>query len=45
MLHIRLVISGLPLALSACFRCIDADGNVMIVCFDVVQLGYKIKFK
>lgn len=45
LLYLSLVIKGLPLAVSTCSNCVGDDGCLDIICFDGLQLGYKIKYK
>ena len=44
-LYLVLVIKGLPLAVSTCSRCVSPGGVIDVVCFDGLQLGYKLKYK
>ncbi|OSX79179.1 hypothetical protein BU14_0085s0030 [Porphyra umbilicalis] len=44
-LYLSLVIKGLPLDVSTCARCVSSSGVIDIVCFDGLQLGYKLKYK
>jgi len=44
-LYLSLVIKGLPLVVSTCTSCVTPDGNIDVVCFDGLQLGYKHKYK
>lgn len=45
LLYLRLVIKGLPLAVSTCSTCVRAGGLMDVVCFDGLQLGYNVKYK
>jgi len=45
LLYIYLVIEGLPLAVSTCARCTRPDGSLQFICFDGLQLGFKIRYK
>ncbi|GAB0493146.1 hypothetical protein MMPV_004419 [Pyropia vietnamensis] len=44
-LYLSLVIKGVPAAVSQCATCRRADGSYAIVCFDGLQLGYRVKYK
>jgi len=44
-LYISLVIKGVPPSVTLCRKCRRADGSYKIVCFDGLQLGYRIKYK
>lgn len=39
------MIKGLPPAVSTCANCVGSDGCLDIICFDGLQLGYKVKHK
>jgi len=43
-LYLKLVIAGLPAAVKRCARCVRVDGSCAVICFDGLQLGYRIKF-
>lgn len=43
-LYLSLVIAGLPSAVTRCQRCVRPDGSYAIICFDGLQLGYRLKF-
>lgn len=43
-LYLSLVIAGLPAAVTRCERCMRSDGSYSIICFDGLQLGYRLKF-
>lgn len=43
-LYLSLVIAGLPAAVTRCKRCVRSDGSYSIICFDGLQLGYRLKF-
>lgn len=45
LLYLSLVIKGLPRAVSTCANCVGSDGCLDIICFDGLQLGYKVKHK
>eukprot|EP00168_Porphyra_purpurea_P009753 TRINITY_DN2392_c0_g1_i7.p1 TRINITY_DN2392_c0_g1~~TRINITY_DN2392_c0_g1_i7.p1 ORF type:complete len:541 (+),score=79.17 TRINITY_DN2392_c0_g1_i7:2286-3908(+) len=45
LLYIYLVIEGLPLAVSTCARCTRPDAGLRFICFDGLQLGFKIRYK
>lgn len=45
LLYIYLVIKGLPAALSTCAVCTRADGSLHTVCFDGLQLGFKLRYR
>lgn len=45
MIYLELAIKGLPLNVSTCRTCARPDGSFAIVCFDGLQLGYKVKYK
>lgn len=45
LLYIYLVIEGLPLAVSTCARCTRPDGSLQFICFDGLQLGFKLRYK
>jgi len=42
--YLSLVIAGLPGEVTQCKICRRADGSYAIICFDGLQLGYKLKF-
>jgi len=44
-LYLSLVIKGLPLEVSTCAHCVSAAGVIDVVCFDGLQMGYKLKYK
>jgi len=44
-LYLSLVVKGLPLAVSACSRCVSSDSAIAVVRFDGLQRGYKHKYK
>jgi len=44
-LHLSLVVKGVPLAVTQCVKCRRSDGSYMVVCFDGLQLGYRVKYK
>jgi len=44
-LYLSLVIKGLPLDVSTCAQCVSASGVIDVLCFDGLQLGYKLKYK
>ncbi|KAK1859160.1 hypothetical protein I4F81_001757 [Pyropia yezoensis] len=44
-LYLSLVIKGLPLGVSTCAKCVLPDGSLLTICFDGLQLGYKVKYK
>jgi len=44
-MYLELFIKGLPLAVSTCSRCVSPGGVIDVVCFDGLQLGYKLKYK
>lgn len=43
-LYLSLVIAGLPEAVTQCLRCMRSDGSYAVICFDGLQLGYRLKF-
>jgi len=43
-LYLKLVIAGLPAAVTRCARCVRIDGSYAAICFDGLQLGYRLKF-
>lgn len=43
-LYLFLVISGIPAAVTRCASCVRTDGSYAIICFDGLQLGYRLKF-
>lgn len=43
-LYLSLVIAGLPATMTRCERCMRPDGSYAIICFDGLQLGYRLKF-
>lgn len=43
-LYLSLVIAGLPDAVTRCLRCMRHDGSYAVICFDGLQLGYRLKF-
>lgn len=43
-LYLSLVINGLPAAATRCDKCVRPDGSYSIICFDGLQLGYRLKF-
>lgn len=43
--YIYLVIIGLPKAVSTCATCMRSDGSILYLCFDGLQLGFKIRFR
>lgn len=45
LLYIYLVIQGLPSALSTCAVCARADGSLRFICFDGLQLGFKLRYR
>lgn len=42
--YLSLVIAGLPAAVTQCLRCMRSDGSYAVICFDGLQLGYRLKF-
>ena len=44
-LYLSLVIKGVPLAVTQCVKCRRPDGSYAFVCFDGLQLGYRVKYK
>ena len=44
-LYLSLVIKRVPLAVTQCFKCRRPDGSHAVVCFDGLQLGYRVKYK
>jgi len=45
LLYIYLVLDGLPLAVSTCATCIRADGSLRFICFDGLQIGFKVRYQ
>ena len=45
LLYLALVIKGLPYDTVSCATCRRADGSYVIVSFDGLQLGYRLKYK
>jgi len=45
LLYLALVIKGLPYDTVSCANCKRADGSYVIVSFDGLQLGYRVKYK
>lgn len=43
-LYLSLVIAGSPSTVTRCRRCVCPDGSYAIICFDGLQLGYRLKF-
>lgn len=43
-LYLSLVIAGLPAAVTCCATCVRIDGSYAVICFDGLQLGYRLKF-
>lgn len=43
--YLELAIKGLPRDVSTCRTCARPDGSLAVVCFDGLQLGYKVKYK
>jgi len=43
-LYLSLVIAGIPAEVTRCSKCVRLDGSYAIVCFDGLQLGYRLKF-
>lgn len=43
--YIYLVIIGLPKAVSTCATCRCADGSMLYLCFDGLQMGFNIRFR
>lgn len=44
LLYLELVVKGLPHALSTCRRCRRPDGSMRTICFDGLQLGFRVRF-
>jgi len=45
LLYLALVIKGFPYDTVSCAKCKRADGSYVIVSFDGLQLGYRVKYK
>lgn len=45
LLYIYLVIQGLPGAVSTCAICARPDGSMRFICFDGLQLGFKMRYR
>jgi len=45
LLYLALVIKGLPYDTVSCANCKRADGSYVIISFDGLQLGYRVKYK
>lgn len=45
LLYIGLTIKGLPFGVTMCSQCSDESGSMSIMCFDGLQLGYRLKHK
>jgi len=43
--YLQLAIRGLPAHVSTCSNCVGADGRIDVICFDGLQLGYKVRYK
>ena len=43
-LYLSLVIAGVPAEVTRCSQCVRPDGSYAIICFDGLQLGYRLKF-
>ncbi|OSX73408.1 hypothetical protein BU14_0350s0001 [Porphyra umbilicalis] len=45
LLYIYLVLDELPLAVSTCAVCTRADGSLQFICFDGLQVGFKVRYQ
>jgi len=43
--YLQLAIRGLPAHVSTCSSCVGTDGRIDVICFDGLQLGYKVRYK
>lgn len=43
-LYLSLVNAGLPATVTQCATCVRQDGSYATICFDGLQLGYRLKF-
>jgi len=45
LLYIYLVLDDLPLAVSTCAVCTRPDGSLQFICFDGLQVGFKVRYQ